>query len=72
MGLREVGHVGGVLGSLDPNMTLEGAKEGDMAVVSLKVGALCTARVPVDRPRIGEVLHMPGELRGLCSPLVVV
>lgn len=43
---------------LDPAMKLEGEHEVRQALSTLDLALLCTARVPVDRPSMEEVVHI--------------
>lgn len=43
---------------LDPALDVESEEEAEMAVGVIKLGVLCTARVPVDRPGMDEVVQI--------------
>lgn len=59
--------LGGGADILDPSMTLNNKEELELALGALKLGVLCTARVPVDRPRMEDVLHMLENLEDFVS-----
>lgn len=56
---------------LDPSFVFESKEEKDMAVGAIKLGVLCTSRVPVDRPRMEDVLRILENLEGFVAGEVV-
>lgn len=66
VGLRRWAIAGGA-DILDPSMYLRDKKEVELALGALKLGVLCTARIPVDRPTMEDVLRILENLEEFVS-----